>query len=315
MLCPKCGNILDDSETSCKNCGAKVKSSSLGKAAKEEVPKVEEPKVEVQPEEVPVQEEVYYDEGMYEQNYQYDMSQDEYDSLRQNVDYSKKNNNSVLIIVIVLVCVVTVFIGFLVVKQLRGDDIKATEATTVDPGKNLEPSTTDLQGQETVVKLNGYTFTVPGIYTVEASEEMVIARDYDNKVQLVFNVMLDVPYEEVLLKSKEYEVYLNELGFAVDSYKEVKFSNRNWLIFDGVLNDRNSMYAITALGSNDSFQVTIYNFGKKTNNAIYSELGKIIASSGADVKKEEPKKTDPAEGQNESGGNPVNTGTGDSVIA
>ena len=34
MECPKCGNILDDNETSCKNCGAKIKENTLNSISK-----------------------------------------------------------------------------------------------------------------------------------------------------------------------------------------------------------------------------------------------------------------------------------------
>ena len=270
MLCPRCGNILDESETSCKNCGTKITQAEV--AADENQP-IEYEQVNVQPQpdaqqveyEQPVQpvaEAVQYQEQpVYQQQY---------------VPNKEKMNNKILIIAIVLIVVVSVGIGFLMIKKAQ-----STEAGDINAISGSEKNIDTKMSTATEIEMYGYKITIPSNYETKVDNLMVYSVDYKNKVQLVFTIMRNVSYDSIAQAPEDFKNDLQTLGFDVESYSELRVGERRWLLYNVILSEKNSsydaIYAITSMGVDGStFHVTIINVGAKTKNSVFSEIGDFL---------------------------------------
>lgn len=311
MLCPKCGNILDESETSCKNCGAKVKENTLNSISKgggkTQTP-TEQEKREVKEEQIRKAKEQEAILKAAEQNQVQAMSieqnvgntsvnQQEYYMLQQQIVNARKNNNITLAIVIGLIIIVSAFGAILLGKKINSTQVLTStdktptitdsssktinneeeqqpEAPKSESGSGSDAGTSNVG--KTDVQLGNYTFSFPNNYQTELQDGMGISLDYYNKVQFVYTVMNNISYEDSVKGAEEFKKYLGEAEFAVSEYGEYTFSNRKWLIYNGILHDMNSLYAITKIDSNSTFQVTIYNLGSKNTNDLFVELTSIV---------------------------------------
>ena len=296
MECPKCGNFLDENETSCKNCGAKVKENTLNKISKgggkTQTPTAEE-KAAAQQEAIKAaqaQQGVQVQQVPAQQIQQQNIDPQEYIMLRQQLASAKKSSNLTLAIVVVLIAVVATFGGILLMKKLNPNETKSiregsagvtspTDKKSEDPGEN--PSTQaeepgSKKATSTDIEIGSYIFTFPSSYETNFQDGMGISIDYTNKVQFVYTIMNTVSYEEAYASQLDFKEYLDGVGFKVESYQEMTYNNRKWIVFSGVLNEMDAMYAITKMATQSTFQVTIFNLGYKSNSAVLTELGAIV---------------------------------------
>jgi len=350
MECPKCGNFLDENETSCKNCGAKIKENTLNQISKgggKTKTPTEEEKAEAKAEQIKKMQE----EQRAQQQAQAEaeknaaqensISQEEYVMLQRQLASARKNTNFTLGIVIILIVVFATFGGVLLFHKINSDSFRAIKSTNSDVEDNVttkkeNPSTEPQSpsgstgseakedGQKSItnttdVQIDDYVFSFPNNYQTQLQDGMGISVDYYNKIQFVYTIMKDVSYQDSLNTAKDFKSYLNEVGFKVNNYEEKTYTNRKWLIFYGTLKDMDSMYAITSIGTGATFQVTIYNLGNKSNDDVYVELTSIV--NGAKTKGSSGN-NNPGSGGSSSGGsssgtskNKPSTGSTGSVTA
>jgi len=297
MLCPRCGNILDESETSCKNCGAKVKDFETVNEVDQSVEMEQNDVAQVDSQ---ANVEIYHSEGFiqaeqpeYDQDIQPEFEQvvqpemeavqyqEQYVSEPQGLVISKNNervNNKVLLIAIVLIVVVSVAIGGLMIKKASGTGAENLKAITDNESRNMDSGKIS---SATPIEMYGYKLTIPANYETRTDNLMVYSVDYKNKVQLVFTIMRNVSYEELLNAPDSFKSDLQTLGFDVESYSELRVEDRRWLVYSGTLNEKDAsydaLYAVTSMGVDGStFHVTIINVGVKTKNSVFVELGGIL---------------------------------------
>ncbi|MBQ4031566.1 MAG: zinc ribbon domain-containing protein [Bacilli bacterium] len=294
MECPKCGNILDENETSCKNCGEKVKENTLNQVSKgggkTQTPTEQEKAAAQRAAQEHAQAQAMAAQTQ-QQQIQNNINQQEYMMLRQQMLSAKKNSNLTLALVVILIAVVATFGGILLMKKLHPSETKsikesaAKQDSTVkaedpgsSPGTSTEPGTAPKEEVQTStdIEIGSYIFTFPSNYETNFQDGMGISIDYTNKVQFVYTIMNSVSYESAKASMDDFKEYLNGVGFAVQSYQEQTIGNRKWIIFNGILNNMDAMYAITRLNSSATFQVTIFNLGYKTNSDVIAELGSVI---------------------------------------
>jgi len=287
MICPRCGNILDESETSCKNCGTKVTQAEIAADENQPIernvtdvaPTPQQPVEEVPqdasqqvPLEQPVQpalEAVQYKE-------QYVQEQPVYQQQLVS-NRGEKMNNKILIIAVALIVLVSVGIGVLMINKAQGTGANNIKAIS-DAEKNMD---SDKIASSTQVEMYGYKLTIPSNYETKVENLMVYSVDYKNKVQLVFTIMRNVPFEELVASPEGFKSDLESLGFAVESYNDFRVEDRRWLVYSGTLSEKDSsydaLYAISAIGTDGStFHVTIINVGAKTKNSVFAEIGDFL---------------------------------------
>ncbi len=300
MECPKCGNILDDNETSCKNCGAKVKENSFNTISKgggrTQVP-TEEEKAEV------IREVQQAQQVQAQQQYN-DVNSQNYMMFQQQMMTNQKNNNMTLALIVGLIIIVATFGGILLFTRTKGDGTTALKgATPSEEASSKAVQEVETEEPEDVdVKIGRFTITMPGNYETTLKNNMGISKDVANQVQLVYTIMSTMSYSKVVNGSETFKSDLASLGFTVANYKEEVYGGRTWLIFSGTLQERPAMYAVTAVDSYATFQATIFNLGGKSNEALYNELTVVVDG----IKTTDNRSSTPSEGQtpsNPSGGN------------
>ena len=133
MECPKCGNILDENETSCKNCGAKIKENTLNSISKgggkAQLPSPEE-KAEVQREQI--------EKARIEAQKEAEAQAEIQDYIaRQQLMAANKKNNMVLGIVVVMIAVTLIFGGILLHQKYSAKDSRAIKDNSNSATKQI----------------------------------------------------------------------------------------------------------------------------------------------------------------------------------
>ena len=279
MECPKCGNILDENETSCKNCGAKVKENTLNSVSKgggtTQVPTEEEKAKVIQERQAQQQAQ---QQAMQAQQEYYNQQQ-EYMMMQQQMMQARKSNNLTLVLVVILIIIVATFGGILYFTHVKGGGTTALSEKSqpeTEAEKGVEPSSTEPEAEDVDIKLGRFTITIPAYYDTTLKDNMGISKDVPNQVQLVYTIMSTISYQKVVEGSETFKQDLGSLGFSVTSYKEETYDGRKWMIFDGVLQERNAMYAVTSVDGYATFQVTIFNLGARSREDLYKELTAIV---------------------------------------
>ena len=293
MECPKCGNFLDENETSCKNCGAKVKEGTVLNqvskgGGKTQTPTEEEKAAVKQAQQAQVQQiQQTPVQPAPVQQPQNNIDPQEYMMLRQQLASAKKNSSLTLAIVVILIAVVATFGGVLLMKKMNPNETKSIREGSADTSTSAQKQSEDPDSTNpgtaveepatsTDVEIGSYVFTFPSNYETSFQDGMGISIDYANKVQFVYTIMNTVSYEEALSSQADFKEYLDGVGFAVQRYQETTYNNRKWIIFEGILNNMDAIYAITKLNNAATFQVTIFNLGYKPNSTVITELGTVV---------------------------------------
>ena len=282
MLCPRCGNVMGDKETSCKNCGEKVKEANVLPGVKTAADGTTTPK-ETQGVITPTKIKRDFVSHQVKETAKYNavgfLTPQEYRDASQQ--YRKKENSWVIFIVVFLIVLVLGYGGIFVYKNIfgsKGSSVNSDTAHKAVESPEEEPSSGNSgnQVQYTYLDIGDYSIPILSRYDSFVDGSMGVSVDKKAGVQLVFTIMNDKTYSQNVSDQLVFKAELEEYGFAVQSNKEETYNGRKWLVYKGILKDTNAIYAITEFKSTSTFQVTILNIGSRTDESILTEVGESI---------------------------------------
>lgn len=277
MECPKCGMEIGENETSCKNCGERIKLVDVSKVEEEKDEEKEEDSEEVSETEDIGSESVTY------------ITPEQY------VATQKKSNRGSMILPISIALVVLIigFISIFISKQLFGKHGTAVSDPTViedTPGRTSKKDSSKDDGEgngtkkvedpvNTEVVIGSFVFAIPNNYAVSLEKENSYrAYDANNKVNLVFTIAGATDYQSFYASRESFIKSLAGTKLVVKSYQEERYDGRTWFVIKGEIESVSTIYAVTSIGKASTFHVTIVNLGVRTNEEVFNEVSKIVAN-------------------------------------
>ena len=303
MECPKCGMEIGENETSCKNCGERIKHVDISKTEDEEEKEEE------------VSEEVAETEDIGSESVTYITPE-------QYVATQKKSNRGSMIlpIIVVLIILIITFISIFVSKQIFGKHGTAiSEPTGIEdtPGRTSKKDPENKTGEDgtkkaespvtTEVVIGSFVFSIPNNYAVTVEKENSYrAYDANNKVNLVFTIAGATDYQTFYAGREAFVKSLSDTKLVVKSYQEEMYEGRKWFVIKGEIESVATMYAVTSIGKSSTFHVTIVNLGVRTNEEIFTEVTKIVSN----VRMKDNSSSDNSGSINNGGSNSGDNGSG-----
>lgn len=300
MYCKKCGNLLEVTDTFCKNCGEPVAAETDAMAATPPVTPTTEPTNEnlgasfaPQPEPAaPAPEPVVPTEPVTPTVEPVGVEPQVASTVPPvtpaapaaptPAPAAPAGNNNFKIIVIILIIAVVGVGGFIAYKVLN-NKVTPTEPST--PTESTNPSTIDNPTGNTgdVYKFKDYELRLPTGYQATVEDEQLHLVNYTDLTEAFFDIYDYVTVEDVTDAIDDLKKSLTEYGWTVGTVENKQYNGIDFvLIHMSAEHEGKKIEAVDAYGNFGEYhlaQIFLYNFGTKSNDAVLTEFANMFASA------------------------------------
>ncbi len=309
MNCKKCGNVLAPTDVVCSNCGEPVNNPQLNQNVNGINPQggnvnpqnnVAQENQNQNLQSTTVQQNVsngsensipnqqpFNPQSLNMQNsndnYGANMNMGQIPNQNYNMDQpQKKKGNKVLFIIIAVVLVLVIgVLGYFVVskKLLNNDDNNSNTDNNINTPNQSNNDSSEIANSNTY-NFNNFELPIPNSYVAEEIDNLLQLVDKNDKVEAYLYIHQYFTIDDCKDQLDELKKQMTEIGATINSDTSKTIDGVEWIIMDCSFTSGdktvNALEAFASLGEYHVMEITIYNFGNKSQDEILKEFSDMI---------------------------------------